>query len=136
MGGTLAACRLAGIQLLATGGIGGVHRGYAQLPDVSADLDELAGRAVCVVCSGAKSLLDVPATLEALETLGVPVLGWRASELPLFYARPAAHRSRRGSRRPARPPPSRKRTGHWGVAAQSSWQDLTSAVSTQSGWRS
>lgn len=86
VGGTLAACRVAGIRFLGTGGIGGVHRGYAERPDVSADLGELARAPVLVVASGVKSLLDVPATLELLETLGVPVLGWRTETLPLFYA--------------------------------------------------
>ncbi len=86
VGGTLAVCRLAGIQFMGTGGIGGVHRGYAERPDVSADLAELARAPTLVVCSGVKSLLDVPATAEALETLGVPVLGYRTDELPLFYA--------------------------------------------------
>jgi pseudouridine-5'-phosphate glycosidase len=83
VGGTLAACRVAGIGFVATGGIGGVHRG-ARL-DVSADLGELARTEALVVCSGVKSLLDVPATMELLETLGVPVLGFRTDELPLFY---------------------------------------------------
>ncbi|HTS74252.1 MAG TPA: pseudouridine-5'-phosphate glycosidase [Gaiellaceae bacterium] len=86
VGGTLAVCRLAGIRFLGTGGIGGVHRGFAERPDVSADLTELARTPALVVGSGAKSLLDVPATAEALETLGVPVLGYRTDELPLFYA--------------------------------------------------
>jgi pseudouridine-5'-phosphate glycosidase len=86
VGGTLAACRMAGIGFMATGGIGGVHRGFADLPDVSADLAELARAEVLVVSSGAKSLLDVAATAEVLETLGVPVLGWRTDELPLFYS--------------------------------------------------
>jgi pseudouridine-5'-phosphate glycosidase len=86
VGGTLAVCRLAGIRFLGTGGIGGVHRGFADRPDVSADLTELARTPALVVGSGAKSLLDVPATAEALETLGVPVLGYRTDELPLFYA--------------------------------------------------
>jgi pseudouridine-5'-phosphate glycosidase len=86
VGGTLAVCRLAGIRFLGTGGIGGVHRGFAERPDVSADLAELARTPALVVGSGAKSLLDVPATAEALETLGVPVLGYRTDELPLFYA--------------------------------------------------
>jgi pseudouridylate synthase len=85
-GGTLAVCRLVGIRFMGTGGIGGVHRGYAKRPDVSADLTELARTPALVVCSGVKSLLDVPATAEALETLGVPVLGYRIDELPLFYA--------------------------------------------------
>ncbi len=86
VGGTLAACRIAGIGFMVTGGIGGVHRGFAELPDVSADLGELARVEVLVVCSGVKSLLDVRATVELLETLGVPVLGWRTDELPLFYS--------------------------------------------------
>jgi pseudouridylate synthase len=86
VGGTLAACRLAAIGFLATGGIGGVHRDWTSHLDVSADLAELARARVLVVCSGVKSLLDVPATAEALELLGVPFLGWRTDELPLFYA--------------------------------------------------
>src|SRR5213076_399580 len=84
-GGTLAGCAAAGIRFLATGGLGGVHRGWPTPPDVSADLDVLARTPVLVVSSGVKSLLDVPATAEVLETLGVPVLGWLTSELPLFY---------------------------------------------------
>jgi pseudouridine-5'-phosphate glycosidase len=86
VGGTLAAARVAGIAVMATGGLGGVHRGFTELPDVSADLSELAHAAVLVVSSGVKSLLDVPATAELLETLGIPVLGYRTDELPLFYA--------------------------------------------------
>lgn len=86
VGGTLAVCRAAGIRFLGTGGIGGVHRGFAERPDISADLTELARTQALVVSSGAKSLLDVPATAEALETLGVPTLGFRTNELPLFYA--------------------------------------------------
>jgi pseudouridylate synthase len=85
VGGTLAAARLAGIRFMGTGGIGGVHRGFAERPDVSADLGELARASVLVVSSGVKSLLDVTATLEVLETLGVPVLGWQVETLPLFY---------------------------------------------------
>jgi len=85
VGGTLAACRRAGVAFMATGGIGGVHRGWTQRPDVSADLGALAETPALVVCSGVKSLLDVPATAEVLETLGVPVLGWQTDELPLFY---------------------------------------------------
>src|SRR5439155_11060530 len=83
VGGTLAACRVAGIGFMATGGIGGVHRGDRL--DISADLGELARTEALVTCSGVKSLLDVPATAELLETLGVPVLGFRTDELPLFY---------------------------------------------------
>ena len=82
-GGTLAACRVAGIGFMATGGIGGVHRG--ERLDISADLGELARTEALVVCSGVKSLLNVPATAELLETLGVPVLGFSTDELPLFY---------------------------------------------------
>ncbi|MBO0832380.1 MAG: pseudouridine-5'-phosphate glycosidase [Actinobacteria bacterium] len=85
VGGTLAVCRAAGIRFIGTGGIGGVHRGYAEHLDVSADLPELARTPALVVCSGAKSILDVGATAELLETLGVPVLGWRTTTLPRFY---------------------------------------------------
>jgi pseudouridine-5'-phosphate glycosidase len=85
VGGTLAACRTAGIGFMATGGLGGVHRGFAEHLDVSADLGELLRAEVLVVCSGVKSLLDVPATAELLETLGIPVLGYRTDTLPLFY---------------------------------------------------
>jgi pseudouridine-5'-phosphate glycosidase len=86
VGGTLAAARLAGIRFMGTGGIGGVHRDFADRPDVSADLAQLARTPALVVCSGIKSLLDVPATAELLETLGIPVLGYRTDELPLFYS--------------------------------------------------
>lgn len=86
VGGTLAACRVAGIGFMATGGLGGVHRGFPAPPDVSPDLGELARSEVLVVSSGVKSLLDVPATAEVLETLGIPVLGYRTDELPVFYA--------------------------------------------------
>jgi pseudouridylate synthase len=84
--GTLAVCRSAGIRVMGTGGLGGVHRGFPDPPDVSADLGELARTRALVVSAGIKSLLDVPATLEVLETLGVPVLGFRTDDLPLFYA--------------------------------------------------
>ncbi|MGZ4339206.1 MAG: pseudouridine-5'-phosphate glycosidase [Gaiellaceae bacterium] len=86
VGGTLAVCRATGIRFLATGGLGGVHRGWPTPPDVSADLQALAGTQALVVSSGVKSLLDVPATSELLETHGVPVLGYRTDDLPLFYA--------------------------------------------------
>ena len=86
VGGTLSACRATGIRFMATGGLGGVHRGWPSPPDVSADLEAIAETQTLVVSSGVKSLLDVPATSELLETLGVPVLGWRTGELPLFYA--------------------------------------------------
>ncbi|RME62626.1 MAG: pseudouridine-5'-phosphate glycosidase [Caldilineae bacterium] len=79
----------AGIQVFATGGIGGVHRAArgAVSPDVSADLPELAQTPVIVVCAGAKAILDLPATLEYLETYGVTVVGWRTDEFPAFYSR-------------------------------------------------
>jgi pseudouridine-5'-phosphate glycosidase len=86
VGGTLAVCRSAGIRFMGTGGLGGVHRGFPDPPDVSADLNELARTSTLVVSAGIKSLLDVPATLEVLESLGVPVLGFRTDELPLFYS--------------------------------------------------
>ena len=86
VGGTLAVCRAAGIEVLATGGLGGVHRGWTEHLDISSDLGELARTRCVVVSSGVKSLLDVPATAELLETLAVPVLGFRTDELPLFYA--------------------------------------------------
>jgi pseudouridylate synthase len=85
VGGTLAVCRAVGIRFLGTGGIGGVHRGFAESLDISADLVQIARTPAVVVCSGAKSILDVPATAELLETLGVPVLGWNTGTLPLFY---------------------------------------------------
>jgi pseudouridine-5'-phosphate glycosidase len=85
VGGTLAVARAAGIRVLATGGIGGVHRGFPDPPDVSADLAQLARTPAVVVSAGVKSLLDVPATAELLESLGVPVLGFRVDTLPLFY---------------------------------------------------
>ena len=86
VGGTLAVARAAGIRWLATGGLGGVHRGFPDPPDVSADLAQLARTPALVVSAGVKSLLDVPATTELLESLGVPVLGFRVDTLPLFYA--------------------------------------------------
>ena len=86
VGGTLAACRTAGIGFMGTGGLGGVHRGFPAPPDISADLGELIRTEALIVSSGVKSILDVPATAELLETLGVPVLGYRTDDLPLFYA--------------------------------------------------
>ena len=86
VGGTLAVARAAGVRVLATGGIGGVHRGFPDPPDVSADLAQLARTPALVVSAGVKSLLDVPATAELLESLGIPVLGFRVDTLPLFYA--------------------------------------------------
>jgi pseudouridylate synthase len=86
VGGTLVVCRAVGIRSMATGGLGGVHRGWPVPPDVSADLQAISQTPALVVSSGVKSLLDVPATAELLETLGVPVLGWRTDSLPLFYS--------------------------------------------------
>ena len=75
-----------GIRVFATGGIGGVHRGAERTFDVSADLTALANTPIVTVCAGAKSILDLPRTLELLETLGVPVIGWRTDEFPGFYS--------------------------------------------------
>lgn len=86
----------AGIEVFATGGIGGVHREAERTFDVSADLRAIASHPVCVVCAGAKLVLDLPKTLEQLETLGVPVVGFGTDEFPAFYVRssglPLAHR--------------------------------------------
>jgi len=84
--GTLRAAHLAGIAVVATGGIGGVHRGASASFDVSSDIDELAATPVAVVSSGAKSILDLAATLELLETRRVPVVGYGVDELPAFYS--------------------------------------------------
>ena len=84
---TMVAAHAAGIQVFATGGIGGVHRGAQQSFDISADLSELSRTPVAVVCAGAKSILDLPLTLEVLETLGVPVLGYGTAAFPAFYSR-------------------------------------------------
>jgi pseudouridine-5'-phosphate glycosidase len=85
VGGVLTVARNVGIRFMGTGGIGGVHRGYPTPPDVSADLIALVSSPVLVACSGAKSILDIPATMEHLETLGIPVLGYGTDTLPLFY---------------------------------------------------
>ncbi len=77
----------AGIEVFVTGGIGGVHRGAEDSMDISADLQELSKTNVTVVCAGAKAILDLPRTLEYLETMGVPVLGYQTKELPAFYTR-------------------------------------------------
>jgi pseudouridine-5'-phosphate glycosidase len=84
---TMIAAGMAGIHVLATGGIGGVHRGGENSMDISADLTELARTPVAVVCAGAKAILDLPRTLEVLETFGVPVLGYATNEFPAFYSR-------------------------------------------------
>jgi pseudouridine-5'-phosphate glycosidase len=89
--GTVAAtmlfAKMAGIRFFATGGIGGVHRGAQQTFDISADLEELAQTDVAVICAGAKSILDIPLTLEYLETAGITVLGFKTGEFPAFYTR-------------------------------------------------
>jgi pseudouridine-5'-phosphate glycosidase len=92
---TMAIAALAGIAIFATGGIGGVHRGAESTMDVSADLYELARTPVAVVCAGAKSILDIPKTLELLESLGVPVLGYRTEDFPAFYARTSGRKTDR-----------------------------------------
>ena len=84
---TMMIAHMAGIEIFATGGIGGVHRGAETTMDISADLEELAQTPVMVVCAGAKSILDLGLTLEYLETKGVPVIGYGTDELPAFYTR-------------------------------------------------
>jgi pseudouridine-5'-phosphate glycosidase len=84
---TMQAADMAGIRLFATGGIGGVHRGAELNLDISADLQELSRTPVAVVCAGAKAILDLPKTLEVLETLGVPVVGYGTDEFPAFWTR-------------------------------------------------
>ena len=94
---SVALAHAAGIQVFATGGIGGVHRGAEVTGDISADLDALANHPVITVCAGAKAFLDLARTLEYLETAGVPVLGWRHEWFPAFYLRssglPVPHRA-------------------------------------------
>lgn len=85
VGATMYIAALAGIRVFATGGIGGVHRGVAETMDISGDLGALARHPVAVVSAGAKAILDLPKTVELLETLGVPVYGWRTDEFPAFY---------------------------------------------------
>ena len=82
---TMIIAHMAGIKIFATGGIGGVHRNGQDTMDVSADLDELSKTRMCVVCAGAKAILDLPRTMEYLETKGVPVIGFGTDELPAFY---------------------------------------------------
>jgi len=84
---SLHVANLAGIKVFATGGVGGVHRGASDSFDVSADLTALARYPVITVCAGAKAILDLPKTMEVLETLGVPVIGYQTDELPAFYSR-------------------------------------------------
>lgn len=88
---TMIFANLAGIEVFVTGGIGGVHRGAQETFDISADLQELAHTNVTVVCAGAKAILDLPLTLEYLETFGVPVLGYQTKKLPAFYTRESGY---------------------------------------------
>lgn len=89
---TMISASLAGIKIFATGGIGGVHRGAQETFDISADLVELSKTNVGVICAGAKSILDIGLTLEVLETLGVPTVGYKTSEFPAFYTRSSGHK--------------------------------------------
>jgi pseudouridine-5'-phosphate glycosidase len=84
---TMILAAMAGIRVMATGGIGGVHRGVEETMDISADLEELAKTNIAVVCAGIKSVLDIGRTLEYLETVGVPVVGYGTDTVPAFYAR-------------------------------------------------
>ena len=88
---TMMAAKMAGIRFFATGGIGGVHRGAVETFDISADLEELANTDVAVICAGAKAILDIPLTLEYLETAGVTVLGFRTNDFPAFYTRKSGY---------------------------------------------
>ncbi len=88
---TMKLASMAGIEVFATGGIGGVHRGWESTFDVSSDLVALAQIPIAVVSAGCKAILDVPATLEYLETLAVPILGWQVDRFPLFYTRESGH---------------------------------------------
>lgn len=89
---TMIAADMAGIKVFVTGGVGGVHRGYEEHMDVSADLEELSQTPVTVVCAGAKAILDLPRTLEYLETKGVPVIGYQTEYLPAFYTSSSEYR--------------------------------------------
>ena len=89
---TMIVAAAAGVKVFATGGIGGVHRGAETTMDISADLEELANTPVCVVCAGAKSILDLGLTMEYLETKGVPVVGYGTDELPAFYTRSSGYK--------------------------------------------
>jgi pseudouridine-5'-phosphate glycosidase len=84
---TMICAEMAGIKFFVTGGIGGVHKGFEETMDVSADLEELSNTNVNVICAGAKAILDLPRTMEYLETKGVPVVGYQTKVLPAFYTR-------------------------------------------------
>ncbi len=88
---TMQAANMAGIRVFATGGIGGVHRGAESTFDISADLEELGRTPVAVVCAGAKAILDIPKTLEVLETKGVPVIGFGTDDFPAFWTRSSGY---------------------------------------------
>ena len=109
------AAHQAGIKVFATGGIGGVHR--EQPFDVSADLPELAGTPVLVVCAGAKAILDLPLTLEWLETHGVPVIGYQTDRFPAFYNRDSGLALDQMAESPAKLLPCTGRNGRWGCRA-------------------
>ncbi len=93
IGATAALCDHVGIRVMSTGGLGGVHLGFAESLDISADLYDVAAANVVVVSAGVKPVLDVAATFEVLETLGVPLLGWQTNEAPMFYSRTSGHRT-------------------------------------------
>jgi pseudouridine-5'-phosphate glycosidase len=113
--GTLVAARAVGIRVFSTGGIGGVHR---QAPfDISADLPELSRSPLVVVCAGAKAILDLPATLEYLETLGVPVIGYQTDEFPAFYSRQSGLRLNASANTPAEV--ARIAQVHWDLGLES-----------------
>lgn len=92
IGATAAICDRVGIRVMSSGGLGGVHMGFAQSLDVSSDLNQVAAADVIVVSAGIKPVLDVAATIEVLETLGVPTLGWCTNEVPIFYKSISGHR--------------------------------------------
>ncbi len=89
---TMILAQRAGIKIFSTGGIGGVHRGYEETMDVSADLEEFSKTDVSVICAGPKAILDIPRTMEYLETKGVPIIGYKTQYLPLFYTRTSSYK--------------------------------------------
>lgn len=97
---TMMSAELAEIQFFVTGGIGGVHRGVENTMDISADLEELGKTNVTVICAGAKSILDLPKTMEYLETKGVPVIGYQTDELPAFFTRQSGIKLNSSSKNP------------------------------------
>jgi len=113
--GTLVAASFLGIPVFATGGIGGVHRGNSK--DISTDMIQLSKSPVVVVCAGAKSILDLPATVELLETLGVPVLGYKTEEFPAFYSRESGLKTSATVSSPEEV--SEFALAHWGIGIKS-----------------